>query len=105
MEVLKQSVKYLANEELKRANKIYPLFHSQHEGYAVIKEEIEETQSELIRIGFILDSMWKDIKLNSSVDIMRSYANQIRGQAILVASEAIQVAAMAQKFKDSIKGE
>lgn len=32
----------LAEEELDRANKIHPPFHSDHEGKAVIQEEIEE---------------------------------------------------------------
>lgn len=32
----------LAEEELSRANKVNPMFHSDHEGYAVIQEEIDE---------------------------------------------------------------
>ena len=35
-------VEELANDELERANKEYSLFHSLHEGYAVLQEEIDE---------------------------------------------------------------
>jgi len=32
----------LAEKEYERSNKLYPMFHSTHEGYAVIKEELDE---------------------------------------------------------------
>ena len=59
----------LVREELRRAMEKFGPFHSPHEGYAIIKEELEET--------------WDEIKANnlhSSCD------------------EAIQVAAMAMRY-------
>lgn len=41
----------LAEEELERANKIHPLFHSDHEGESVIREEIEETKACVKAVG------------------------------------------------------
>ena len=56
-------------EELKRATRKFGPFNSPHEGYAIIKEEVEE--------------LWDDIKANN-------YENQ--------RAESIQVAAMALRF-------
>lgn len=56
--------------ELKFAQKKFPAFHSAHEGYAVIKEELEE--------------LWDAIKQNEDDEKLKS--------------EAIQIAAMAIRF-------
>jgi len=67
---------YWTNEvvvELDRAQKAFPPFNSNHEGYAVIKEE--------------LDELWGEVKRSDpwlSTDAMRA--------------EAIQLAAMALRF-------
>lgn len=63
----------LVKKELESANGKFPLFNSSHEGYAVIKEE--------------LDELWDEIKNDKHP---RSKMNQ--------KDEAIQVAAMAIKF-------
>ena len=60
-------------EELESANKKYPNFHSTHEGYAVIKEEVDE--------------LWDEIKKSKYTQANRMMIN-----------EAIQVAAMSIKF-------
>jgi len=56
-------------DELKMAKETFPDFHSTHEGYAVILEE--------------LDELWDDIKANNTVGMY---------------GEAVQVAAMAVRF-------
>jgi hypothetical protein len=104
MEELIKSVEKLAAEELERANKKFPLFHSTHEGYAVILEEVQETQYELKWVNEILDGMWEDIKNNFPDNEIYPYLEAIKSHAIYLAAEAIQVAAMAQKFQDSFKG-
>ena len=66
----------LVLEELSRARTKFPAgFHSGHEGYAVIQEE--------------LDELWQDVK---------------RDRAFEAACEAIQVAAMALRFIDDCVG-
>ena len=42
MNVISNDVKTLVFKEMNSANKQFPLFRSAHEGYAVIKEEIED---------------------------------------------------------------
>ena len=59
--------------ELESANDKFLLFNSAHEGYAVLKEEVDE--------------LWDEIK-----------ANKKPGSVLRQKEEAIQVAAMAIKF-------
>jgi hypothetical protein len=61
------------NQEYLRASKKYPKFNSTHEGYAVLKEEVDE--------------LWDGVKANKGV----------KGNKYL-RKEAIQVAAMAVRF-------
>jgi len=63
--------------EFNRANRIFPNFHSPHEGYGVILEE--------------LDELWDQIKINKNCTGNR-----------LMRNELIQVAAMAVKFIDNL---
>ena len=57
--------------EVKRARDMYPKFNSAHEGYAVLKEEVDE--------------LWDEIK--------QKHASQAK-----LKEEAIQVGAMAIRF-------
>ncbi len=63
----------LVVDELEKANDKFPLFNSSHEGYAVLKEEVDE--------------LWDEIKNNKNPMTMVSQKK-----------EAIQVGAMAIKF-------
>jgi len=55
-------------KRLTEVNKVKPLFHSQHEGYAIMLEEIDE--------------LWKDVKDNKPL--------QAKNEAIDVAVTAIR---------------
>ncbi len=73
---MEDKIKQLLEEiekEVERGNSIYPLFSSCHEGYAVLKEEVDE--------------LWDEVKKSKGV-----LANDE------MIAEAIQVAAMAIKF-------
>ena len=100
MNAVKEDVEKLVQKELEAANQKFPVFHSDYEGAAVIFEEIEETKDSLIDTEYQFGKMWKCIKDNMSgyPFIERLYAH-----AIEAACEAIQVAAMSQKFIDSQK--
>jgi hypothetical protein len=84
-------------EELIRTSQEYGYkpFNSTHEGYAVLKEEVEESEEELERIKSKLNIVWGAVRRDEfpseSIHLLKLHAE-------LLACEAIQVAAMAQKF-------
>jgi len=65
------------SNEVDRAEELYPTFHSLHEGYAVIKEELDE----------LWDMIKKSKKLKAD---------------IYMKEECIQVAAMAIRFIEDL---
>ena len=67
----------LVNDELCKTDIEKPKFHSTHEGYGVLKEEVDE--------------LWDEIKMNKNINANR-----------LMVNEAIQVAAMAIKFIENL---
>ena len=66
----------LVKGELKLAVEKFPPFHSAHEGYAIIREEVDE--------------LWEDVKANKGYDV--------------AFNEAIQVAAMAVRYLYDLHG-
>lgn len=101
MDAVREDVIKLVDKELESANKRFPLFHSTHEGYAVIKEEIEEAEYATYWVSEKLKCTWELIKLNDDPDYE---IECLKDFAINGAIEFIQVAAMAQKFIDSLGG-
>jgi hypothetical protein len=65
---------FAIEDELRRARERFPKFHSAHEGFAILKEEVDE--------------MWDEIKAN----------NIAKARA-----EAVQVGAMALAFLEEVK--
>lgn len=98
MDVVRKDVELLVQKELESANKKFQMFRSRHEGCAVIVEEIQEAEIEFKMLNDAFKSVWNLTKEDSydSVEILR-----LRNTAVSLAVEAIQVAAMAQKFIDS----
>lgn len=101
MKELIESVKILANEEIERSMIEHPLFNSTHEGYAVIKEEVEEVQEEVELIMGSLEILWEGTKRNWTKESLIKRCEKIKKHSLLNAAESIQVAAMAQKFINS----
>lgn len=100
MYAVKEDVEKLVQKELESANHRFPMFRSDHEGAAVIFEEIEETKNSLSTVELAFTHLWRKIKKDiSDIDL----AKGLKYEAISLACEAIQVAAMAQKFIDSQK--
>lgn len=102
MNAVEKDVELLVEKELKSANEKFPSFASAHEGYAVIKEEIEEASEELDNCKDAFEDMWKEIKGNNTKE-QTICAKVLYCQAKNLACEAIQVAAMAQKLIDSLE--
>lgn len=91
-------IEELVQQELKEANEKHPLFHSAHEAYAVIKEEVEEAESELELLQEQIGYMWMLIKNDNNMPLLLQKA---KIYAENLAAEAIQVTAMCQKALDS----
>ena len=90
-------VEVLVQDELERANKKFPLFRSRHEGVAVIEEEVYEVSNDYRdmcnHFSILKERVFRD-KENINTSMLEYYA-------CLLACEAIQVAAMARKFRKS----
>lgn len=95
-----EGVEKLADEELKMANEQHPLFASNHEGAAVILEEVEEAALELEVLKSAYKLLWGDVKSDNAIGVRRS-AEKVRRRAIKCAAECIQVAAMCEKMRMS----
>lgn len=93
----------LVAEELAAANVIHSFFHSPHEGYAVLLEEVEEAKAELASVENFMRSIWSGVR-NDDPDRVYTWAHYLENTAVQLAAEAIQVAAMARKMQDSLKG-
>lgn len=99
MKELLSDVEKLADNELLRANAKFPQFNSAHEGYAVILEEVDEHEDDAREIQRWIAVMWPWIKKNDLQQVKPCVEN-LRKCALHAAAEAIQIAAMAQKFMD-----
>ena len=97
MNISAKKVAELIAEELEAANELHPPFASPHEGWAVILEEILEMQDEVDKINKHHESMFYNIMHDCSA---LEDAKAVEEHALWAACEAIQVAAMAKKFRD-----
>lgn len=91
----KKYIDELATIELRSANEKHPkYFASQHETYAVLKEELEETRQELDRAMAGLDILWEQVKLDVNIEDALIDLKKI---LYLMIAEAVQVYAMCEK--------
>ena len=95
MNAVENDVRVLVGKELAAANKQFPQFHSWHEGYAVILEEMEELKEEVEKADSYLAFAWGEIRID---DDCEDFISGVERYAINAACEAIQVAAMCKKF-------
>ena len=67
MEQLIKSVKAIAKDEYDRAAAVHGRQHaSQHEAYAVILEEFQETCEDVATLGnLITDNFWKNVRTDN----------------------------------------
>lgn len=97
---LVERVEKLADDELKRANKEYPLFHSLHEGYAVLLEEIEEATERNKEAMANKEVMWAAIK-NDLKDEAVQWAQKTQICLTESTAEMVQCIAMCRKIIES----
>lgn len=102
MNAVENQVREMVKIELEAANKKFPQFRSSHEGWAVILEEYTELKNETDRIHKLMEDMFCNIHFNDCV-LQGKGAAEIEKYAEHAACEAIQTAAMAQKFLDMLE--
>ena len=98
----------LAKNELDRANEIYPLFQTPHEGHAIIDEEVQEALEEMQSISDTMDYLKDEIRRS------KGYPHEPSTEELKVIEElmfdvdklileAIQVKAMLMKYGQSFE--
>lgn len=78
-------------------------FHSPHEAWAVLKEEVEEMCQEVNRGAFqsLLYALWVDVKHDKKTD--QAKLDEIYENAFKCACECVQVMAMCLKWGEGIE--
>lgn len=98
-----RGVDYLIENELDMARDEHgATFASMHEGAALICEEAQEANEEIAHIQRAFNSLWDEVKDDNS-NTARERAEDVASYAERLACEAIQVAAMALKFVDTVE--
>ena len=99
----KESIDQAVCYELQNIVKEYgPTYHSTHEGYAVLKEEVEEAAEDMQKLEQMLEDVWQTIKINFSVN---DELTRLKGVAVALAGEAVQCAAVLERFLSTVGGE
>lgn len=105
MEQLIKSVLSLKEEEYTRASQEFGATnHSDHEGFALMFEEIQEAMEEVKNTDQRLLQFWGMVKQKDAPNASKQEVlNSIENSAILAACEFIQVATMAHKANKTIE--
>ena len=88
----------LINDEIININRNHDPFHSPHEGWAIIREEVIETDVEIDNIYELLSSLDKLVREDKPLQDHRKCAEKIKEKAIRCIEEAIQIAATANRY-------
>ena len=78
-------------------------YHSDHEAHAVLREEIEEAQERLDIVKTWHERIWGYIR--EDMDITEDKLKRIESNAKKLAAEAVQIAAVARRWRGGLKGE
>ena len=98
MKKLLANLEPVIEKELAEANRNYPLFASKHEGMGVIEEEIWETMKDYDNLKRTFDFVRYNVFTDED-EALEEDISTLRVWAVHLAAEAIQVAAMCDKWK------
>ena len=105
VEKASESIEKVVGYELSNIVKNYgPTYASEHEAYAVLKEEIEEAADFMDRMNKNLAYIWALIKDNHIWRGQEAIA-ETEKFAVELAKEAVQCAAVCERFFETIKRE
>ena len=90
MNAVENDIRALVDKELAAANERFPQFHSAHEGYAVIQEEVDELKEDMDRINCRIASLLicGVICIALLIGMLWYYNNTASGQRALVDQES-----------------
>ena len=104
MEELIKSVVCAEFEEYGRASaKFGAVNNSDHESYAVLREEADEAADVLEEVDNLTEAFFEMVKKKEEDEMKLDILNVIRRRAEEAAAESIQVAAMARKAIETIQ--
>ena len=97
----KEQIKLAAENEKNAAIAQHGKFYSQHEAWAVLKEEVEEMCQAVNRGAFqsLLYVLWQDVKHDKAAD--QAKLDEVYNAAFACACECVQVMAMCLKWGES----
>lgn len=99
-EATKSIEKAICHELRNIVKKHGPTYASEHEGFAVLMEECQEAAESDKDMQEHLENLWKSIRQNQ---ISKFELSQIYNYAIGLAEEAVQVAAVCERFMETVK--
>jgi hypothetical protein len=100
-EELINDVGMVIDDELEWSYNNHGVFPSQYHGYGIILEELKESQEEIKIVAELLEKAFSEIRNN---EIPNDTIETLERHAKFLACEAVQTAAMAQKFIESSEG-
>ena len=90
-------IEALVSEELDRIVAKHGLFHTDHEAWAVIKEELEEVQEDYLQAKTWHNVWWQRIRADDTDNL--DIIDEIEKNAVEAIKELVQVVACARKWK------
>lgn len=100
MKFIRSDIENAVQGERERIASI-PLYHSLHEAYSILHEEVEEATDDMTTVEFYLASVWNAVKCDDSETALK-HIDRLRKWAVDTASELIQVIAVCDKAKLSL---
>lgn len=77
-------------------------YHSLHEGYAILYEEVEEAKFEIDRIDALLRTIWQEVKKSQFQKYMKDDLSKLNQVIYLSIKELAQVCAVLMKMRNTI---
>lgn len=95
-DVIRKKIEECVRNERLEAEAKFGLIHNDHERWALMKEELEESCECAEQIKLLMEKLWSEIRMNNTVSIY-NYVKDVHDWAIAMAIEACQLAAMCEK--------
>lgn len=97
MDEILEKMEAAAEAEYEKILAKWGVFHSAHEGYAVLLEEVEEAQEEMESLREDMKALWGKIREDAE-DEAAEIAAEIYADTIRGAAELMQVGAVCLRF-------